>query len=450
MAERSALRQAGNQLIRALLWPVQTLARVTPAGGWFLALAVICGLTSMTTDKPNVPLLISLVLISLWFLALWHGTRALKRIQFRRHCSERIFASEPLHVTVLLTNASRLPTAGLMISEQLEPEPVPEDEAPAAAASPRQNARQPLAIARAGTFVTMVAGNEQQRASYTVSIRRRGIYRFSDTTLETVFPLGFFHTALVRRSPGRVIVYPRLGDVDTSFFKELEQSLQFIRRARPSRAEEDFRSLREYREGDNPKWIHWRSTARMQKMLVKEYEEPQAKRVVMLIDTNLQRLGAQRFASFELALSFAGTVARELLRRGCEVQCAALQPKGKIARTLVSRERRNLDVLLEMLAGLRRDDTRTLSDMKEFMPRVQLRNAYVLVLGLGSLRAKANFTWLNANDNAVKMFDARGDEFRQIFRRGTSGSRDDIPDEDLLGLGDEESAEEELASLGTA
>jgi uncharacterized protein (DUF58 family) len=449
MAEPNQLRHAGNQLIRLLLWPVRTLSRVTPDGGLFLALAVICGLASMTTDKPNVPLLVSLVLLSLWFLALWQGTRALKRIQFRRICAERLFANEPLNVTVLLTNNSRLPTAGLMISEELEPEPGPDAENTAQPGAPaRQNVR--MTVARGGTFVTMVAGREQQRTSYTVAIRRRGIYRFSDTTLETVFPLGFFHTASIRRSSGRVVVYPRLGEVDTTFFKELEQSLQFIRRASPSRAEEDFRSLREYRDGDNPKWIHWRSTARMQKMLVKEFEEPQAKRVVLLIDTNLQRLGAQRFALFELALSFAGTVARELLRRGCEVQCAALQPRGRIMRTLVSRERRNLDALLEMLAGMRRDDTRTLADLREYMPRAALRHAYVMVLGLGSLRTRTNFTWLNAVDNAVKIFDARGDEFRQIFRRTPAGAREDVSDEDiLLGLGDEEGAEEELATLGT-
>jgi uncharacterized protein (DUF58 family) len=359
-----------------------------------------------------------------------------------------LFANEPLNVTVLLTNASRLPTAGLMVLEELEPEPGPEAEPATTAANPARQPNARGALAKAGTFVTMVAGKEQQRATYTIMVRRRGIYRFGDTTLETVFPLGFFHTAAARKCAGRVVVYPRLGEVDTTFFQELEHSLQFIRRAKPSRAEEDFRSLREYREGDNPKWIHWRSTARTQRLLVKEFEEPQAKRVVLLIDTNLQRLGAQRFASFELTLSFAGTVARELLRRGCEVQCAALQPKGKVARAIISRERRNLDVLLEMLAGMRRDDSRTLGDLREYVSRSTLRHAYVLVLGLGSLRTKTNFTWLHGADNAVKVFDARGDEFRQIFRRaGTTGARDEISDEDiLLGLGDDESAEEELAA----
>lgn len=441
---RSRLRRVASFTWRLTLWPVRTLTRLTPDGALFLGLALICWWISFLSHSwSNIPLLISMVLISLWLLALWQGTRSLRRIQFRRYCPERMFANDPLNVTVVITNPSRLPAAGVLISEELEPE-VAAEIVPAPAGGPRQPARVP--VARGSTFVTIVAGKEHERSSYSLSVRRRGIYTFSETTLETVFPLGFFHTKSVRRSPGRIVVYPRLGDVDTTFFKELELSMQMIRRARPSRAEVDFRSLREYREGDNPKWIHWRSTARLQKMLVKEFEEPQAKRVLLLIDTNLQRLATQRFAAFELALSFAGTVARDLLRRGCEVQCMALQPKGKVARAIVSRERRNLDTLLEMLAGLRRDDTRTLADLREFVPRTSLRNAYVLVLGLGSLRAKASFAWLQSSDNAVRIFDARGEEFRQIFRRtGPHSVRDDYSDEDvLLGMGDEE--EEEVAA----
>ena len=473
MADRRRFSRPGRILAAIAIWPVRTLSRVTPDGALFLTILLLCGLSSVGANNwSNIPLLFSFVLLSLWLLALWHGTRCLRNIQFRRQCTERIFANDPLHVTVVLTNASRIPAAGVLVSEELEAEtgslePEPAAETASAAGTP---ARPPLpppsasassssssagtarvAAARATTFLTIISGRQQERATYTMVIRRRGIYRFSDTRLETVFPLGFFQTILSRRAPGRLVVYPRLGEVDTAFFKELEHSLQFIRRARPSRAEEDFRSLREYRAGDNPKWIHWRSSARLQKLLVKEFEEPQAKRVVMVIDTNLQRLGNRRFAAFELALSFAGTVARDLLRRGCEVQCVALQPYGRVARTSVSRERRNLDALLELLAGLRRDDSRSIADLREYLPRHTLRNAYVLVLGLGSIRVRTNFAWLNTADNAVRIFDARGEEFQQIFRRTGSSGREDISDEDVfLGLGDEEAVEEEAPAGGVA
>ncbi|HYG75432.1 MAG TPA: DUF58 domain-containing protein [Planctomycetota bacterium] len=456
--ESAKPRRFAFRLVAAALavvrWPVEVATRLTQDGFLFLILALACGVLSFSSSTwSNIPLLLCLVLISLWLLAMWQGRRSLQQISVKRSHVERIFANENLSVSLSLTNASVWPCTGLVISEQLE-----NDDSPAASPSvPRQTteavparttpARVPAAYG--GTFVTVVAGRGQERVKYSLMLRRRGIYRFTDTVIQTEAPLGFFKSSVVRRSAGRLVVYPRLGEVDASFFKELDMALDHIRRSKPSRAEEDFRGLREYRKGDNPKWIHWKSSARSQKTLVKEFEEPQARRVLLILDTNLQRVGVQRFAAFETALSFAATVARDLARRGCEVECAALQPREKVARATISRERRNLDTLLEMLAALKRDDRRNLTALSAVLERRSLHRAYVLVLGLGSLRAKASLAWLNTGDNGVRVIDVRSDDFRRIFHRTTSGAaREDIDDELLVGLDEEEAAEEPALAAG--
>jgi len=424
-----------------LNWPLKHLARLRPEGLVFLFVAAVCGLGSLGSNTwSNLPLLMGLILLSLWLLAMWQGARSLRGVRLRRSHIERVFANENLSVSLSLTNLSAWPAAGLAISEQVEREDAVR---PASALEPaRAGARLPAAYG--GAFVTIVPGKGQERVKYNLAVRRRGLYRFGDSVIETAFPMGFFNSAVMRRAPTRLVVYPRLGELDTAFFKELEVSLEFLRRARPSRAEEDFRGLREYRQGDNPKWIHWRSSARLEATLVKEFEEPQARRVLLLLDTNLQRLGVQRFAAFELALSCAGTVARDLARRGCEVECAGLQPPDRLLRTAVSRERRNLDALLEMLAAFQRDDRHTLAHLRPRLWRRSLHRAYVLVLGLGSLRAGESLSWLLTGDNVLKVLDVRSEEFRRIFhRQGGSTQRDDLGDEDLLlSLGDEEAGEE--------
>ena len=429
---------------RMLGWPLRNFARLRPEGLVFFFVATVCGLGSLGSNTwSNIPLLMGLVLLSLWILAMWQGTRSLRGLRLRRSHIVRVFANENLTVTLSLTNLSAWPAAGLAIAEQVESEealrPAP------AAGPPRAGTRLPAAYG--GAFVTIVPGKGQERAKYNLTVRRRGIYRFGDSVIETAFPMGFFHSAALRRAPTRLVVYPRLGELDTAFFRELEVSLEFLRRARPSRAEEDFRGLREFREGDNPKWIHWRSSARLDATLVKEFEEPQARRVLLLLDTNLQRLGVQRFAAFEQALSCAGTVARDLARRGCEVECAGLQPPDRLVRTAVSRERRNLDALLEMLAAFQRDDRRTLAHLRERLWRRSLHRAYVLVLGLGSLRSGESLSWLLTGDNVLKVIDVRSEEFRRVFHRQGGGAlRDDAGDEDLLlSLGDEEAGEEVVA-----
>jgi uncharacterized protein (DUF58 family) len=443
------LRRLSRTMLRLLAWPLQALSRLTSDGGLFLLLVAVCGLLSIGSNSwSNIPLLMCLVMLSLWLLSMWQGNRALKNIHFKRTHVERVFANEPLNVVLQVSNASRLPCAGLLLSEKLETERTGAAQSgkPAEIVSTRAGAA--AVAAQSTSFVTVISGKAQEQARYSITVRRRGIYRFGETVMETVFPLGFFNSQSVRHAPGRLVVYPRLGEVDTTFFEELELALRYVRCSRPSRAEEDFRGLREYRNGDNPKWIHWRSTARTQRMLVKEFEEPQAKRVLVLLDTNLQRMGTQRFGGFELAVSFAGTVARDLARRGYEVECAALQPQGKLLRAVVSRERRNLDVLLEMLAGLRRHDTRTLEDMIDALGRRSLHHVYVMVVGLGTLRGAHNLSWLKTADNVVRVLDTRGGDFRRVFRPPGSGTaKDQFNEEDMLLDNNEEEGDETRAAM---
>jgi len=438
------MARVGQALRTAALFPFRLASRVTRDGLLFIALAFFCAVASaLAIAGANILLLMGLMLASLWILSLSQGARSLQDIRVRRSCSEWIFAGEPLQVSLMLGNAGLWPSAGVLVSEQIEADDTPTgtDLPPVTDGASRTNVAPRTALATGGSFATLIPGRGQQRIGYTLVLRRRGVYRFGETRLETVAPLGFFHSSQTRTMPGRMIVYPRLGEISRAFYDEMETVLQDIRRTRPSRAEEEFRGLREYRRGDNPKWIHWRSSARAQALLVKEFEEPQARRVLLLLDTNLQQLGAQRFAAFETAISFAGTLVRDLLRRDCEVEFAALQPRERTVHLTVSRPRRNLDQLLEQLAGLKRDDRRTLGGIGEVLGRRSLHNVYVLVLGLGSLRNPGNIKGLNTGDNIVRVIDVRSEDFRRIFRRiaGAAG-RDSVADEDMLAdlAGDEE------------
>ncbi|HLX61443.1 MAG TPA: DUF58 domain-containing protein [Planctomycetota bacterium] len=441
-------------VLHFLLWPLRVAARMTPDGLLFVALTALCAMLSIGANSwSNIPLLIALVLLALWFLAFWQGSRAVKAITFRRRHPEHVFASDPLTVTMQLTNTSKLPAAGLFVEEDLTqeiaPAPIGRSAQPVELASrpAHENratpSRSAIVSAQGRTFVMALSGKESSRASYTISLRRRGVYHFTASRIETVYPLGFFRSVSPRVAPGRLVVYPRLGEVNTALFEDVEHTLEAMRRAKPSRAEEEFRGLREYRKEDNPRWIHWRGSARAGELLVREFEEPVSKRVLLLLDTNLRGLGARRFARFENAISFTATVVREFARRGIEVETVALQPNAMLSRVTVSRARRNLDALLEMVSVLRRDDTRTLDALIDAIPRRSLHGAFVLVVGLGSLRTGTQLRWLRAGDNAVRILDARGEEFARIFRRDP-GAPETAADEDLLmSLGEDELESEE-------
>ena len=46
----------------------------------------------------------------------------------------------------------------------------------------------------------------------------------------------------------------------------------------------DFYGIRSYRPGDSPRWIHWRTTARVGQPMVREFEEPPQQHLTVILE----------------------------------------------------------------------------------------------------------------------------------------------------------------------
>jgi uncharacterized protein (DUF58 family) len=79
----------------------------------------------------------------------------------------------------------------------------------------------------------------------------------------------------------------------------------------------DFHQLREYREGDSLRSIDWKATARMRKLVSREYQDERDQQVCLLIDCG-RRMAAQddEFAHFDYVLNAALLLAYVSLRQG--------------------------------------------------------------------------------------------------------------------------------------
>ncbi|HEX8629674.1 MAG TPA: DUF58 domain-containing protein [Catenuloplanes sp.] len=78
----------------------------------------------------------------------------------------------------------------------------------------------------------------------------------------------------------------------------------------PFRGSVEFRSLREYVPGDEPRHLHWKSTARTGKLMVREFMDPQRPRLAILLDSRRDVLSA---AGYEDAVEVAASLAHAAL-----------------------------------------------------------------------------------------------------------------------------------------
>lgn len=121
---------------------------------------------------------------------------------------------------------------------------------------------------------------------YDLRPSRRGAFRWQTVHLRLRSRWGLWRRYIVLAEPAEVHVYPdvrQLAEYEL-LARTNRLSLMGVRRTRNVGQEHEFERLRDYSRDDNYKHIEWRSTARRQRLTVKQFQASQSQRVVFLID----------------------------------------------------------------------------------------------------------------------------------------------------------------------
>lgn len=144
---------------------------------------------------------------------------------------------------------------------------------------------------------------------------RRGVFSTGEVRLRTAAPFGFAasnHTFTVASS---TVVLPRW--VELTSFPILEPSSSpsevLHERARTG-AGEEYLGLRDYRPGDPRRFVHWRSSARAGRLVVREYEQEASSRVAVVLAGHDH--GTPPESSFETLVSAAASIVVYALSTG--------------------------------------------------------------------------------------------------------------------------------------
>jgi uncharacterized protein (DUF58 family) len=173
---------------------------------------------------------------------------------------------------------------------------------------------------RAARFVVapQSAGSELH-AAYRIPTARRGRHVIGPLLATVSDPLGLARRSRVAAEEIDVVVCPRIHDIVSPRRGGGGEPATNAEGARAPALEPlgEFLALREYEPGDDPRQVHWRSSARLGELMVRQDEAASPGRVILVLDT---RAAVHDDASFEVAIEAVASLAVRLHRDHAPVE----------------------------------------------------------------------------------------------------------------------------------
>jgi uncharacterized protein (DUF58 family) len=161
------------------------------------------------------------------------------------------------------------------------------------------------------------AGRRKLAGRYVLPAVPRGRYPFGSAVAVLEDPFGLERRDVELPAAGALLVYPRLTTLE-SLFSESGAHAQDGRRLllrRPTGF--DLHSVRDYEQGESLRKVHWRSTARRGKLMVKDLEDAPRDETAVLLDASAGAVaGAPPDSSFDMQVRAAGSILAAHARRG--------------------------------------------------------------------------------------------------------------------------------------
>ncbi len=284
--------------IRGLAWrlihPRRTI-RPTRDGWWCLLVAVGLGVAAINTGNNLLHLLVSL-LLALIVVSGVLSEQSMRGLALTGGVPEEMYAGQPAIFGATIANRKRWSTSYSITIELLT-----------------KHARTVDADSRF-IYVRHLAAGTEHLVAWQETLPRRGRQRVAGVRITTRFPFGLFVKAGRAVLGAEVVVFPAVHSVSASHLRQNGGAAESATRRRGRGP--DLYNLRSYRSGDDPRLIHWRSSAKTETLMVRELEAETSQ------DTRLVLLGpgARGAQALEAGLSEAASLAVALIRGGAGVE----------------------------------------------------------------------------------------------------------------------------------
>lgn len=279
--------------IFALLDPNRRL-RFTPEGTRFVLVALAIGVAAINTGN-NLLYLVLAMMLSLIILSGILSESSLRMVNIKRSLPKEAFAGRPFLVKITALNSKkRFPSISLIFKDHIDK------------------------FGPGGSqYFLKIPPRGNISGSYHMTLNRRGLYTFKHGRLATRYPFGLFLKSKETGEASEILVYPRILDV-----RELLRESGVNEGGIESRIKgrgTDLYGLRGYVLGDDRRSIHWKTSAKLSKLYIREFAREDVRRVTLFLD-DCTPPGFEE--ALEKGITIVASLASHFLYKGYQVGLA--------------------------------------------------------------------------------------------------------------------------------
>ncbi len=239
---------------------------------------------------------------------------------------------------------------------------------------------------------------------------QRGVVTFNRYQLTTSFPFGFVKRAIHRTQKDSLVILPPIGAMRRELIQRFKSAASEGENVRPtSGGTDEFYGLREYRAGENPRWIYWKRSARTGTLAMKEMTRVSPPIVMIILDTRLRSDSDDSIAEVERAIAMAATLIDKCLEAGLSLGLICWD--GKITHINPNLGKRHRLDMLTQLARLEYATSSSVDDLVGYSRKIVKPNMTSVLIS----PQVASMGLATASKGGMVLLSSRAEHYGRYF-----------------------------------
>ncbi len=231
-------------------------------------------------------------------------------------------------------------------------------------------------------FDSGMIGKKESRHKYAFNSRHCGKIEITTKKIQIKDMLGMFMTQKELPGGGAVTVYPDRFFVNVSLTNSASALLEGDKysRTRTGNDSSETMGIKEYVMGDPVKNMHWKLSAKTDKLLVKEYGQPIVDQVCLLLDMSVS--GEKKAEEVDVIADVFVSITDAMIENGVEPDVGWQDPESGTLNIRQVRSEEELSPVLEEMMGMSVKQNGISISESAILNRDRLSFAHVVAVGV--------------------------------------------------------------------